>query len=110
MQSREDRQSANRRRDDRQAVNRPARIELEGGKTYPCRIADISRGGALLLIPDSDSLPAVFQILDLHENTKREVRKVWTRPNRAGVAYTDSEDQKFGNPVRSPITFGKRSS
>lgn len=96
------------RRDERQQVNRPARIELSDGTVLQCRIANVSRGGALLLIPDSEALPSVFHVVDTFLDARREVRKVWTGPNRVGVQYIDGDAASFGSPVRSHVTFGKR--
>ncbi len=96
------------RRDERQSVNRAARIELADGKTFQCRIANVSRGGALLLVPDSETLPRFFHVVDLSLDEKREVRNVWAERGRVGVSYIDSGSAHFGRPVKKQATFGKR--
>jgi hypothetical protein len=92
------------RREERQRVSRPARVELGDGKTLTCRIADVSRGGALLLIQDGDWLPDVFELFDTFGNVRRDVRVVWTASNRVGVRFLSA------GPSRSkkPTGFGRR--
>jgi hypothetical protein len=58
------------RREERQNVSRPARIELGDGKVLTCRIADVSTAGALLLIQDGEWLPKVFELVDTLANTR----------------------------------------
>jgi hypothetical protein len=96
------------RREERQSVSRPARIELGDGSVFQCRIANVSRGGALLLVPESELLPAIFHVVDLFSDTRREVRNVWISPGRVGVSYIDIGDGHFGKPVRKQLGFGKR--
>lgn len=97
-----------RRQSERQAVSYPARIELEDGNVFSARIANVSQGGALLIYSDGDALPNIFHVVDLTSEERREVRKVWTAPNRVGVQYIDSQSKHFGLPVRHQATFGKR--
>lgn len=97
-----------RRKEERQTVSRPASIEFGDGNVLQCRIANISRSGALLIVPNSESLPSFFHVVDMVLNERREVRKAWTGPNRAGVEYIDGENSNFGTPVRPRATFGKR--
>jgi hypothetical protein len=92
------------RRETRQPVSRPGRLELGNGKTVSCRIADLSRGGALLLVPDGEWLPQAFALVDIFQNTKREVRVVWTAPNKIGVKFIGDDTPA----VKKPTGFGKR--
>jgi hypothetical protein len=97
------------RKEERKPVSRPARLELGEGKVVPCRIADLSSGGALLMVSDSEWLPKTFILYDTFSDTRRQVQLMWTSPNRAGVRYLDR------NPVapagRKPTGgFGKRGS
>lgn len=94
------------RKEERQPVSRPARIELGEGRSLACRIADTSRGGALLVVPDSEWLPKSFIVYDTFSDTRRMVQVRWTSPNRVGVRYIDA-----GGTVpaaRKPTGFGKR--
>ena len=68
-------------------MGRPARVELGNGLIQTCRIANVSRGGALLIVPDSQWLPKDLNLIDAFKGTRRRVRVVWTAPNRAGVQY-----------------------
>lgn len=90
------------RRELRRNVSRPARIDLGNGRILPCRIGDISRNGALLVIPDSEWLPKEFILIDTFAGTERWVRIAWTSPNKAGVKYLDS------GPRERSKGFGKR--
>ncbi|RUO98606.1 PilZ domain-containing protein [Hyphomicrobium sp.] len=99
------------RKEERQPVSRPARIELDDGKSLACRIADVSSGGALLLVPDSEWLPKTFILHETFTNTRRRVQVRWTSPNRVGVRYIDpppSARPSQASPARKPGGFGKR--
>jgi PilZ domain len=92
------------RKETRQPVSRPGRIETEDGNTLPCRIADISKGGALLLIPDGEWLPKQFVLVDVFQGTRRQVRVRWAAPDKVGVAFIGDDA-----PARKkPTGFGKR--
>ncbi len=93
------------RKETRQPVSRPGRIETDEGKTFSCRIADLSSGGALLLISNGEWLPKQFALVDIFNNTKRYVRIMWTSPDRIGVTFVG------GSPPqrKKPTGFGKRS-
>ena len=93
------------RRDERQSVSRPARIDLGDGNLLPCRIADVSAGGALLFITNGEWLPKTFVLIDTFNNTRREVRVVWTADNRVGVRFLDGR----GSGPKKPAGFGQRS-
>lgn len=97
-----------RRQFERQVVSHPARIELEDGNIFSARIANVSQGGALLIFSDGEALPNIFHVVDTSSDARREVRKVWTAPNRVGVQYIDVPSTHFGQPVRHQATFGKR--
>ncbi|HML28863.1 MAG TPA: PilZ domain-containing protein [Hyphomicrobium sp.] len=94
------------RKEERQPVSRPARIELGEGRSIACRIADTSRGGALLLVPDSEWLPKSFALYDTFSDTRRLVQVMWTSPYRSGVRYIDPA--RTVSAVRKPTGFGKR--
>ncbi|MBS0253006.1 MAG: PilZ domain-containing protein [Proteobacteria bacterium] len=93
------------RREERKPVSRPAKIELGEGQVLSCRIADTSRGGALLLIENAEWLPKSFVINDTFSGTRRRVRVRWTSPNRVGVQYVDAGAAPMAH--RS-VGFGKR--
>lgn len=94
------------RKEERKPVSRAARIELDSGRSLPCRITDVSSGGALLTVPDSEWLPKTFVIHDTFSDTRRQVQVMWTSPDRAGVRYID---RKVAAPAaRKTAGFGKR--
>jgi hypothetical protein len=94
------------RKEERKPVSRPAKIELGEGQVLTCRIADTSRGGALLLVENSEWLPKSFVIHDTFSGSRRRVRVKWTSPNRAGVQYVDADIDVPA--ARRSAGFGKR--
>lgn len=94
------------RREERKPVSRPAKIELGEGQVLSCRIADTSRGGALLLVENSEWLPKSFVINDTFSGTRRRVRVKWTSPNRVGVQYVDAATA--APTANRSVGFGKR--
>ncbi|AGK57793.1 hypothetical protein HYPDE_30593 [Hyphomicrobium denitrificans 1NES1] len=92
------------RREERQGVSRPARIELGDGKKLTCRIADVSSGGALLLVQDGEWLPKVFELVDTFANTRRTVRVVWASTSRLGVRFVSGR----ATQPKKPSGFGRR--
>ena len=92
------------RTEKRQQVGRPARIEVEGGNIIACRIANLSPGGALLLVSESEWLPPVFDLVDVFANSRRTVRVAWAFSARAGVRFLTVGLA----PNRKSGTFGKR--
>ncbi len=92
------------RKQTRTPVSRPARIELEDGKSISCRIADVSTRGALLIVSDAEWLPKHFMLADIFRGIRRQVRIVWTSPHRAGIEFLDDDP----SPPKKPTGFGKR--
>jgi len=90
------------RRQERQNVSRPARIDFGNGNVLACRIADISAGGALLLVENTEWMPKTFVLIDAFAKTRREVRVAWTSANRVGVRFVGGGGMK-------PMGFGRRS-
>ena len=81
MQSRRDQ-----RRHLRKAVDRPARIILAAGDE-PCRIQDVSEGGAKLTTPASYWLPTFFDLEDVFSGVRRAVARVWSKHHQIGVRF-----------------------
>ena len=61
------------RRDQRQAVDRPAKIFLASSEGLVCRIRDISKGGAKIRIAWTGWLPDTFEMEDSFTSVRREV-------------------------------------
>jgi hypothetical protein len=57
----------------------------------PCRIRDISAGGARLRVECSGWLPVGFDLHDSFSNVKRKVRVVWKKPTSVGVSIVGEE-------------------
>ena len=81
MQSRRDQ-----RRHPRKAVDRPARIILAGGNE-PCRISDLSEGGAKLTAASVRWLPNFFDLEDVFSGVRRAVARVWSKHHALGVRF-----------------------
>ena len=81
MQSRRDQ-----RKHPRKTVDRPARIILAGGNE-PCRIQDVSEGGAKLTTAASSWLPTFFDLEDVFSGVKRAVARVWSKHHLIGVRF-----------------------
>ena len=81
MQNRRDQ-----RRHPRRVVDRPARIVLAAG-TEPCRIIDISKGGARLSTVSSSWLPRIFDLQDVFSGVRRAVARVWSKHHIIGVRF-----------------------
>ena len=81
MQSRRDQ-----RRHPRRVVDRPARIVLTAG-TEPCRIADVSAGGAKLMTVSSSWLPKIFDLEDVFSGVRHAVARVWSKHHSIGVRF-----------------------
>jgi hypothetical protein len=90
-------------RDRREIVSRPARAELGVDRFLSCRIANLSRGGALILIANADWLPREFELMDIFLKTTRRVRVAWSGSTSAGVKFLDPPVK----PARA--AFGRRS-
>lgn len=93
------------RLDPRQPVSRSAKIRLGDGKTMPCRIADVSRSGAKLLVEHSEWLPQVFELHDIFSGSDCIVKIMWRSPTSVGVRFVDRAP-----PVtqRKQTGFGRR--
>lgn len=90
------------RRERRDPVNRSARIDLGGNQTLTCRILNLSRGGALLLVPNSEWLPKTCSLIDVFTGTTRQIAVVWRGANCAGVRFLDAP------ATMKPKQFGRR--
>jgi hypothetical protein len=78
--------SRERRKHPRTAVARPARIILAGGNE-PCRIRDLSEGGAKLTTAATSWLPTTFELEDVFSGVKRAVARVWSEHHAVGVRF-----------------------
>jgi hypothetical protein len=91
------------RKEQRVTVGRPGRIDLGEDRFIACRICNISPGGALLLVENSELLPATFALTDVFATTKRRVRIAWRGGDHIGVRFLDPLA-----PKPAVLTFGKR--
>ena len=84
-----------RRACDRITVRVPATIIVPAGVSASCLVADISEGGARVLIRDIE-LPEVFVLQFMESGRCRHCRVVWRRNGEMGVAFTDGRQVNFG--------------
>jgi PilZ domain-containing protein len=92
------------RKEPRQAVSRAAAI-LWANKRLPCRITNVSRGGAMLLVKNPDWLPRTFDVMDTFSGKKRRASVAWVEGNKIGVRFHAAADL-VPDPIR--LGFGKR--
>jgi PilZ domain-containing protein len=91
------------RRSPRQAVDRPAKVYVGDTEPLPCRIRDISQGGAKLYVFWKGWLPNSFDLADTFTNTRRPVRVVWIGLAGVGVRFADES-----RVVPRSTGFGRR--
>ena len=93
------------RRSPRQSVDRPAKIYVGGTEPLPCRIRDISAGGAKLHVFWKGWLPNSFDLADAFSTSRRTVQVVWVDLSGVGVRFVD-EGQWPAVPRKTG--FGRR--
>jgi hypothetical protein len=71
----------------------------------PCRVRDISQGGAKLHVFWKGWLPNTFDLADAFAKTRRAVRVVWVGLSGVGVRYVDEGP---GLKERNTPRFGRR--
>ena len=77
------------RKDPRSQVEQSAYIADDDGKPlFPCRMLDVSSGGAKLQVEEAMELPATF-ILVLSKDglVRRPCKPVWRGPKSVGVQF-----------------------
>ena len=93
------------RKHPRRPVDRPAKIYVGGTEPLPCRVRDISEGGARLHVTCRGWLPKSFDLADAFANTRRTVRVVWVGLAGVGVCFVDEDE---GAGITRPAGFGRR--
>jgi methyl-accepting chemotaxis protein len=76
------------RRYPRRNVDRPAKMFIPEGGSLPCRIRDVSRGGAKLTFAWKGWLPRGFDLQDAFTGVRRAAQIVWSGVNGIGVRFT----------------------
>ena len=96
------------RRTPRRAVDRPAKIYIGDDDPLPCRVRDLSDGGAKLLVfCNGARLPNSFDVAEVFSCARRTVSVVWTGLSGVVVRFVD-EGQ---SPLElKPKCFGRRHS
>ena len=92
-----------RRRYPRRTVDRPAKVFMPEGGSLPCRISDVSRGGAKLTFGWKGWLPRGFDLQDAFTGVRRAAQIVWRGVNGIGVRFTRA---KPAGPQQTE--FGRR--
>jgi PilZ domain len=70
------------RKELRQSVNRPATIVV-GKDRLLCRIVNVSRMGATLVVPSAVRLPKSFEVEDVFSGIRRRATVAWADDKRA---------------------------
>ena len=77
----------------REEVLRPGVIvHGRSGRTVPCRIIDLSLGGARLLIEGDDVPDQGLTLIDQHAGTLNDCQVVWRRAKFAGVRFVPAAE------------------
>jgi hypothetical protein len=86
-----------RRKTQRHAVSGRARISVPGLVVGHCLVADISEGGARIVV-EGTQVPETF-LLSFEEidgdNGSRECRVAWRLDNEIGVEFVDTAEEGF---------------
>jgi hypothetical protein len=93
-----------RRRSPRTIVDRAAKILVSDSDGLPCRIRDISEGGAKLRFESIGSLPNAFELQDAFTGIKRAVMMVWMGCGWLGVRFAHAANVQ----QKRRATFGRR--
>ena len=89
------------RKDPRHPASREAKIIFGPAGEMSCRICNISRSGAMLMVPYTHWLPPKFEFKD-SSGVTRQVALVWQSSEYIGVRYIDPA------PRRQAPVFGRR--
>jgi len=92
------------RQEPRQSVSRAA-IILYASKRLPCRLADVSRTGAMLLVKNPEGLPKSFDVEDSFSGKRRRADLVWIDGKKIGIRFQSAAALV---PDRIALTFGRR--
>ena len=72
-------------RPDRVPVHRPAQITLPNGQKIACSIRNVSKGGAMLSVPNPGMLPKSFDLEDTFTQERWKAVVAWREPRAVGV-------------------------
>ena len=89
------------RKEPRQHISGEAKLIFGTASEISCTICNISRGGAMLLVPYMAWLPLKFELQD-STGVRRQVTLAWQGSEHIGVRYTDRA------PRRRAPAFGRR--
>jgi hypothetical protein len=97
------------RKELRQSVNRPATIVV-GKDRLPCRIVNVSRTGATLVVPSAARLPKSFEVEDAFSGIRRRATVAWADDKRTdgkkiGVRFERTAELA---PEQRSSAFGRR--
>jgi hypothetical protein len=83
--------SFRKRNSPRKDVHYPCWVEIgHGAPQLAATIADISVGGAKLLVPNSYNVPESFTLLLTRDgNARRRCRVVWRSPSTIGIQFVE---------------------
>jgi hypothetical protein len=65
-------------------------MHLSGSDPVPCRIVNISRGGAAITFEQADMPPIRFGLQIVATNSLLEVEVAWWRQGQIGVRFLDA--------------------
>ena len=80
---------ADKRKDHRQSLKYPAKIDLGDGKPpIPCILTDVSVSGARVIVESAGTIPEHFSLLLAAEHgTHRRCKVMWREEDQLGLAF-----------------------
>ncbi len=86
------------RKDHRQSLKYPAKIDMGDGTPHlPCILTDVSGSGARVIVEAPDKIPERFTLLLAAEHgTLRRCKVMWREENQLGLAFIKPPAVKSG--------------
>ncbi len=73
--------------------------------SLPCRISNVSRSGATVLIANAEWLPDTFELVETFSGVRRQATVIWKGAKSIGVRFRSGSDLA---PQRQRSAFGRR--
>jgi hypothetical protein len=59
----------------------------DGKKVFDCTIRDVSSGGARITIPESETIPPRFHLINMRDRVVHECAVAWLKGGEAGLTF-----------------------
>jgi hypothetical protein len=82
---------AERRPESRRRSLLGGRVTFDGGKkVFDCVIRDVSRGGGRITIPEGQTFPPHFHLINMRDRVVHECAVVWMKDGEAGLTFLET--------------------